>query len=215
MNTNPNPVLFERLTPDNAVLLLIDIQSGLLLGVTTSPSISLKSNLLGLARLGQLFKLPTILTTSTAQGPNGPFMPEIRAMYPQLAVQNRTVVNAWDDPTFVKTIQQTGRRKLIMAGITTDVCLLFPALSAVQAGYDVYAVIDASGSFNAQAETAAIARLSQAGVKVANWSSVAAELQHDWALPVSEQVGQMLAEQLTAMNYLADNLKAQQPAVSA
>lgn len=215
MNTNLNPVLFERLKPDNAVLLLIDIQTGLLLGVTTSPSIGLKSNLLGLARLGQLFQLPTILTTSTADGPNGPFMPEIRAMYPHQAVQNRTVVNAWDDPTFVETIQKTGRKKLIMAGITTDVCLLFPALSAVQAGYDVYAVIDASGSFNPQAETAAIARMTQAGVKLANWSSVAAELQHDWALPVSEQVGKALAEQLTAMHYLADNLNAQQPAVSA
>lgn len=171
MATSVNPVLFERLTPDNAALLLIDMQTGLLLAVTTSPAIELKNNILALAQLGKTYNLPTLLTTSTATGPNGPYMPEVLAMFPGQEVQNRTLVNAWDDPRFVAAVEKTGRKKLIIAGITTNVCLQFPALSAVQAGYDVYAIVDASGCFNALAETAAMLRMTQAGVKVTDWSA--------------------------------------------
>lgn len=207
-----NPVFFERLTPENAALLLIDMQTGLLMGVTTSSAIGLKNNILGLAQIGKTFNLPTLLTTSSADGPNGPYMPEVLAMFPGQEVQNRSLVNAWDDPKFVAAVEQTGRKKLIIAGITTDVCLMFPALMAVQDGYDVYAVIDASGSFNPQAETAAIARMTQAGVKVATWTSVTAELQRDWALPVAQEAGQVLGQYLTAMGYLNDNMVAQKAA---
>ena len=136
MTTSPNPVLFERLTADNAALLLIDMQTGLLLGVTTSAAITLKNNILGLAQVGKTFGLPTLLTTSAATGPNGPYLPEVVAMFPGQPVQNRTLVNAWDDPAFVAAVEKTGRKKLIIAGITTDVCVLFPALAAVAAGYD-------------------------------------------------------------------------------
>lgn len=212
MTTLPNPVLFERLTTDNAALLLIDMQTGLMLGVTTSSTIALKNNILGLAQVGKVFNLPTLLTTSAATGPNGPYLPEVVAMFPGQQVQNRTAVNAWDDEAFVAAVEKTGRKKLIIAGITTDVCLLFPALSAVAAGYDVYAVVDASGSFNPQTELAAMMRMTQAGVKVTGWTSVAAELQRDWALPVAQEAGKVLAQYLTPIGYLADNLAAQQAA---
>lgn len=212
MTTPPNPILFERLTADNAALLLIDMQTGLMLGVTTSSSISLKNNILGLAQVGKTFGLPTLLTTSAATGPNGPYLPEVVAMFPGQEVQNRTLVNAWDDPAFVAAVEKTGRKKLIIAGITTDVCVLFPALSAVAAGYDVYAVVDASGSFNPQTELAAMLRMTQAGVKVTGWTSVAAELQRDWSLPIAQEAGKVLGQYLTPMGYLADNMAAQQPA---
>lgn len=208
----PNPVLFERLTPENAALLLIDMQTGLMLGVTTSAAIALKNNVLGLAQVGKTFKLPTLLTTSAADGPNGPYMPEVVAMFPGQEVQNRTLVNAWDDPKFVAAVEKMGRKKLIMAGITTDVCVQFPALAAVEAGYDVYAVVDASGSFNPQTEMAAMLRMTQAGVKVVGWTSVAAELQRDWSLPIAQEAGKVLGQYLTPMGYLADNMAAQQPA---
>lgn len=212
MPTPPNPVLFERLTPDNAALLLIDMQTGLLLGVTTSSTITLKNNILGLAQVGKVFGLPTLLTTSAATGPNGPYMPEVVALFPGQEVLNRTLVNAWDDETFVAAVEKTGRRKLIIAGITTDVCLLFPALAAVEAGYDVYAVVDASGSFNPQTELAAMLRMTQAGVKVTGWTSVAAELQRDWALPVAQEAGKVLGRYLTPIGYLAGNMATQQAA---
>lgn len=215
MITPPNPVLFEHLTPDNAALLLIDMQTGLLLGITTSTAIALKNSILGLAETGKAFNLPTILTTSAQEGTNGPYMPEILALFPGQEVLNRTLVNAWDDPAFVAEVERTGRKKLIIAGITTDVCLQFPAIAAVQAGYDVYAVVDASGSFNPQTEMAAMLRMSQAGVKVVGWSSVAAELQRDWALPVVQAEGKVLGDHLTAVSYLADNLAAQRKAVPA
>ena len=213
MPTLPNPVLFERLTPDNAALLLIDMQTGLMLGVTTSSSstIAQKNNILGLAQVGKVFGLPTLLTTSAATGPNGPYLPEVVAMFPGQEVLNRTLVNAWDDAAFVAAVEKTGRRKLIIAGITTDVCLLFPALAAVQAGYDVYAVVDASGSFNPQTELAAVLRMTQAGVKVTGWTSVAAELQRDWALPVAQEAGKVLGQYLAPIGYLAAQQATAQP----
>lgn len=210
MSTTVNPILFERLTPENSVLLLIDMQSGLMLGVTTTDFISLKNNILGLAALGPLFNIPAMLTTSTATGPNGPYMPEVMAMYPGQEVLDRTMVNAFDDPKFVEMLEKLGRKKLIIAGITTDVCLLFPALSAVEAGYDVYAVIDASGTWSTQGEMASMMRMTQAGVKVTNWMSVAAELLRDWSLPVGKNTAQMMGSYLTFMGYLTNNMKAQQ-----
>jgi Isochorismatase family len=94
-----------------------------------------------------------------------------------------------------------------MCGITTDVCLLFPALSAVQEGYDVYAVTDCSGCFNKQAETACILRMTQAGVKMTSWGSVASELLNDWSLPVGTELGKTLAEHLIALGYVANNMQ--------
>ena len=200
--------LYERVSPDNSTLLLIDFQTGLMLGIGTSDFTTLKNNALALATLGKVFNLPTIVTSSFSEGPNGQVMPEIVSMYPDHEIINRTMVSAWDDEKFVAAIEKTGRKKLIMAAITTDVCLLFPAIAAIQAGYDVYAVIDASGTWGAQAELATMMRLTQAGVKTTNWVSVAAELLRDWSKPVGQELAKVFADHLTPYGYLIDNLKA-------
>lgn len=203
-----NSTFYERLSPENAALLLIDHQTGLMLGVETSEFTILKNNTLALAALGKVFNLPTILTTSFSEGPNGHLMPEIVEMYPDCKIINRSMVSAWDELKYVAAVEKTGRKKLIMAAITTDVCLLFPALAAVEAGYDVYAVIDASGTWGAQAELASMMRLMQAGVKTTNWVSVAAELLRDWSKPVGKDLAKVFGERLTPYGYLIDNLAA-------
>ncbi|MFD1875488.1 isochorismatase family protein [Hymenobacter bucti] len=205
-----NPVFFERLTPENAALLLIDMQTGLMLGVTTISPVELKNNVLALAHLSLTYQLPTLLTTSAVQGPNGPYLPEVAELFPGQEIQNRMLVNAWDDPKFVAAVEKTGRKKLIMAAITTDVCLLFPALAAVQAGYDVYAVVDASGCFSTAAESSAITRMAQAGVKITGWGTVTAELLHDWSQPISQKTGAVLGQYMPATGYLVNNMAAQQ-----
>jgi len=102
---------------------------------------------IGLAKLGKVFNLPTVLTTSLGQGPNGPFIPEVLSLFPDVPViDRRGITSAWDDPTFVAGIEKTGRKNLIIAGVTIDVCLAFAAMQAVEAGYIVYGVVDASGA---------------------------------------------------------------------
>lgn len=208
----------ERLTPENAALLLLDHQTGISLGIGDMSQDTFKNNALAVAKIGQLFKLPTILTTSYEDGPNGPLMPEILAMYPDAPYIKRPgEISAWDNPEFKQAVEATGRRKLIMAGVTTDVCLLFPAIAAVAEGYDVYAVVDASGTWNNMVQLTAVLRLQQAGVKVCNWVSVSAELLRDWQKPDGQHVAQLYAEHLIYYGNLMKNFQAAQaqPAQSA
>lgn len=171
----------SRLTPDNAVLLLVDHQVGLMQVVKDYEEQEFKNNILALADIGKLFKLPTILTTSFEKGPNGPMLPELKALFPKAPYIPRPgQINAWDNEDFVKAIKKTGRRKLIIAGIVTDVCVAFPTLSAIEEGYEVYVVVDASGTFNTAVRDAALIRMSQAGAILTNWFALASELQRDW-----------------------------------
>ena len=133
-DTAMNDSLYEALTPDNCALLLIDHQAGLFLGVQSMDQQALKSNVLALAKTAQALKLPTVLTTSSAHGPNGPTLPELRALFPDVPPIDRSPINLWNDDASRGAVEATGRKKLIMAAITTDVCLLFPALSAINAG---------------------------------------------------------------------------------
>ncbi|MGG6262989.1 isochorismatase family protein [Leptolyngbya sp. AN03gr2] len=198
-----DPKFFEQLTPSNAAMLLIDHQVGtMLFGVTDIDPVNLKNNALYLAEVAKLFNLPTILTTSNPNGANGPLFPELIQALPGVPIVDRVIINAWNDPAFVQAVEQTGRRKLIMAGVTTDVCLAFPAISAVGAGYDVYAVIDASGTWNTTTQAAAIARMTQAGVKCVNTIAIAAELQKDWTLPTAPGMGQIFADRLPNFGYV-------------
>ncbi|MGE3295693.1 MAG: isochorismatase family protein, partial [Geminicoccaceae bacterium] len=112
---------------------------------------------------------------------NGPMVPEIKEMFPDAPYIPRPgQINAWDNADFVKAIEATGRKQLIIAGVVTDVCVAFPALSALEAGYEVFAVVDASGTFNKDVRDAALLRMSRAGVQTMNWFSVACELHRDW-----------------------------------
>ena len=176
-----NGYAYRRLNKDDAVCLLVDHQAGLISLVQDYSPNEFKNNVLALAALAKYFKLPTILTTSFEDGPNGPMVPELKEMFPEAPYIPRPgQINAWDNADFVKAIEKTGRKQLIIAGVVTDVCVAFPALSAIEAGYDVYAVVDASGTFNKDVRDAALLRMTQAGVQMMNWFSVACELHRDW-----------------------------------
>ncbi len=178
--------IFETLTPENAALLLIDHQVGTLgFGIKDIDPLNLKNNTLWLAEAGKAFELPVVLTTSNSKGTNGPLLPELIELFPDHEVYDRVVINAWKDKRFAGAVKKANRKKLIMAGVTSDVCLTFPALSAVYDGYDVYAVLDASGATNQHSLIAATMRMSQAGVKMADVNMVVAELQNDYTNPAS------------------------------
>ena len=135
---------YKRLSKDDAVLLMVDHQAGLISLVQDFSPNEFKNNVLALSACGKYFDLPTILTTSFEEGPNGPLVPEIKEMHPAAPYIARPGnINAWDNDDFVNAIKQTGRRQLILAGVVTEVCVAFPALSAVEQGYDVFVVTDA------------------------------------------------------------------------
>jgi nicotinamidase-related amidase len=177
----PGSFKYNRLSKENAAVLLVDHQSGLISLVQDYSPGEFKNNVLALADLAKYFRLPTILTTSFEDGPNGPIMPELKATFPDAPFIPRPGhINAWDNRDFVAAVERTGRRQLIIAGVVTDVCVAFPALSAIEAGYQVFAVADASGTFNKDVRDAALMRMTDAGVQTMNWFAVACELQRDW-----------------------------------
>lgn len=172
---------YKKLNKDDAILLLVDHQSGLISLVQDFSPDDFKNNVIALADIGKFFKLPAILTTSFDEGPNGPIVPEITERFPNAPFIHRPgQINAWDNEDFVKAVKATGRRQLIIAGVVTDVCVAFPALSALEEGFDVFVVTDASGTFNTTTQQAAWNRMSQAGAQLVNWFAVACELQRDW-----------------------------------
>lgn len=175
------PFTYKRLNKDDVAVLLVDHQAGLLSLVRDFTPDEFKNNVLALVDIAKFFKLPTVLTTSFEDGPNGPMVPELKAAFPDAPFIARPgEINAWDNPDFVKAVKATGRKQLLIAGIVTDVCVTFPALSATEAGYEVFVVTDASGTFNPMVRAAAWDRMSQAGVQLMNWFSVASELHRDW-----------------------------------
>ena len=172
---------YKRLDKDNAAVLLVDHQSGLISLVQDFSPGEFKNNVLALGACAKYFKLPTILTTSFEDGPNGPLVPELKEMFPKAPYIPRPgQINAWDNPDFVKAVKATGKKQLIIAGVVTEVCVGFVALSAIEDGYDVFVVTDASGTFNEVTRHAAWARMQQAGVQLMNWFGVACELHRDW-----------------------------------
>ena len=176
-----NATSYARLNKDDAVVLLVDHQTGLISLVQDFSPNEFKNNVLALADLAKFFELPTILTTSFEQGPNGPIVPELKAMFPDAPYIARPgQINAWDNEDFVKAIKATGRKQLIIAGVVTDVCVAFPTLSALAEGFEVFVVTDASGTFNETVQQAAWNRMTAAGAQMMNWFSVACELHRDW-----------------------------------
>jgi nicotinamidase-related amidase len=171
----------NTLTPKNCVFLLVDHQTGLLQLVRDYSVAEFKNNVLALGAIAKAFDIPTILTTSFEQGPNGPLLPELKEMFPDAPYIARPgQINAWDNEDFVKAVKATGRKKIVIAGIVTDVCVAFPSLSALAEGFEVYMVVDASGTFNTAVRDAALDRAVAAGAIPINWFAVAGELQKDW-----------------------------------
>ena len=172
---------YVRLNKDDAVVLLVDHQTGLLSLVRDIDPDKFKNNVLALADMATYFKLPTILTTSFEDGPNGPLVPELKAQFPDAPYIARPgQINAWDNEDFVKAIKATGRKQLIVAGVVTEVCVAFPVLSAIEEGFEVFVIADASGTFNPITRDAAWARMEAAGSQLLTWFGAACELHRDW-----------------------------------
>ena len=188
---------YDRLTADNAALLMVDHQTGLANGVQTMSPPEFNNNVKALATLGKLYKLPTIITTSASDGPNGPVMPIVSSLLPDAIVIHRPgEVNAFHNQDFATAVRKLNRKKLLIAGISTEVCVAFAVLSALKDGYEVYPVIDASGTWDTRVEQAAIARMVQAGAIPITWCAVGAELMGDWRSPMGQAHGGFMAEHL-------------------
>jgi nicotinamidase-related amidase len=185
MTTTQNVANFSGarpvIDPDDAVMLLIDHQSGLFQTVNDMPMPKLRAHAAALAKMATLARMPVITTASVPQGPNGPLIPEIHENAPHARyVARKGEINAWDNPDFVEAVKATGRNTLIIAGTITSVCMAFPAISAAHAGYKVFAVVDASGTYSKMAQEITLARVVQAGVVPMDTAAVASEIQRTW-----------------------------------
>ncbi|ABS16692.1 MULTISPECIES: isochorismate family cysteine hydrolase YcaC [Brucella/Ochrobactrum group] len=187
---------YVRLNKDDVAVLLVDHQTGLLSLVRDFDPDKFKNNVLALADLAKYFKLPTVLTTSFENGPNGPLVPELKETFPDAPYIARPgQINAWDNEEFVKAVKATGKKQLLIAGVVTEVCVAFPALSAIEAGFDVFVVTDASGTFNEVTRHSAWDRMSAAGVQLMTWFGVACELHRDWRNDI-EGLGTLFANHI-------------------
>lgn len=187
---------YVKLDKNNAAVLLVDHQAGLLSLVRDIEPDKFNNNVLALADAAKYFGLPTILTTSFEDGPNGPLMPELKELFPDAPYIARPgQINAWDNEDFVKAVKATGKKQLIIAGVVTEVCVAFPALSAIEEGFEVFVVTDASGTFNALTRDSALDRVSAAGAQLMTWFGVACELHRDWRNDV-EGLGTLFANHI-------------------
>lgn len=183
--------------PQDAVMLLIDHQSGLFQLVKDIELPVLRSHVTALAKISHLTKIPTFTTASVPDGPNGPLIPEIHQYNPDAIYIPRTgQINAWDNPPWVKAIENTRRKTLLIAGTLTSVCMAFPALSALTEGYKVFAVVDASGNWSKMATDITIARVAQAGVIPIDTFALLAELMSTWNRPDAMDFAAIMSENI-------------------
>lgn len=202
----------ERLTPENCVFAFIDHQTGLMNLVENTHAVTFKNYVLGLAETARLHKVPVVLTTSASDGPNGPFLPEIVALFPDAPMISRPgQINAWENADFVRAIEKTGRRKIVMSGITTDVCVTFATLSALDAGYEVYVVVDACGAMNPDVQSAALTRMATAGATIGTWFAISCELLYDWRNPAGPGSAQLFIDRFPRYAEVFNSHKALAP----
>lgn len=171
----------EMLSPANAALVLIDFQPAMYQGVESHDRLSVVHNVQILAKTARLFGLPVLLSTVAQDTFAGPFMPEVTELFPTQAIVDRTSINAWLDPEFRKAVGALGRRKIILAGLWTEACVMFPTLDLLREGYEVYVPADACGDVSREAHERAVQRLIQAGAVPVTALQVTFELQQDWA----------------------------------
>ncbi len=171
----------ELLNPQNSTVIFIDHQPQMTFGVANIDRQTLFNNVLLLAKAAKIFKVPTILTTVETKSFSGNMWPQLLDIFPDQEPIERTSMNSWEDASFVAAVQNTGRKKLVIAALWTEVCLAFPALEAMKAGYEVYAVEDASGGTSVAAHNAAMRRVEQAGAVPVTALQVILEYQRDWA----------------------------------
>ena len=178
----------EPLTTDNAAVVFVDNQVGLMTGIRDYSIADLKHNIAGLAKAARALNLPIVTTTTSSATLWGPAIPELQAALPGQNFIDRTTVNAWDDPRVENAIRETGRKKLIFAGLSLEVCAAFPAMRAVREGYEAYVAVDACGTFDHTKRETGIVRLIQSGVVTADAASLMIEILKDNAAPKAAQV---------------------------
>jgi nicotinamidase-related amidase len=179
---------YEPLTSENAALVLIDHQVGLMSGVRDYSIAELKHNVVALAKAAKLLKLPIVVTTTARDSMWGPTFPELVEALPGVQIIDRSTVNAFDDPRTARAIEATGRRKLIFAGLSLEVCAAFPAITAVGKGLDAYVVVDACGTFNETKRQIGLLRMMQAGVILSDYATSMIEILKDNARPEAAAV---------------------------
>ncbi len=169
------------LTPDNCALIMIDFQPQMFFGIQSIDRQTLINNAVGLTKAAKVFNIPTVLTTVAAESFSGPNLPQLQDVFPDIKPIDRTNMNCWEDERVVEAVEKTGRKKLVLAGLWTEVCIAYPALSAMEEGYEVYFAADACGDVSITAHDMAVQRMIQAGAVPMNWLQVLLELQRDWA----------------------------------
>ncbi|WP_433293589.1 hydrolase [Pseudonocardia sp. CA-142604] len=199
-------------TATDTAVLLIDHQPQMIFGARSADPQVVINNVTALAKLARLFEIPTVLASIAATSFAGPLIPEITDVFPDAPVIDRSYINAWQDGVFRGAVEATGRRRLVIAGLWTEVCLTFPALSAIEAGYEVFAVVDASAGSSTAAHDAAVVRMTQKGVVPVSVANLLSEWQRDWARektygPVNEIVREHMGAWGQGVNYVRAMMK--------
>jgi nicotinamidase-related amidase len=176
-----DPVADHLLTPRNSALVVIDYQPLQLQVMKSMDREVLVDNIVSVARLARTYDLPVVLSTVNAADGQGNSLPEIKAALPDTPEIDRTTMNAWEDLEFRQAVEATGRKKLIMTALWTEICLTFPTLDALRDGFEIYPVVDAVGGTSPEAHRAGLERIVQAGARPISWVGLAGELQRDWA----------------------------------
>jgi nicotinamidase-related amidase len=183
-NAMPNPILtYEPLTSENAALILVDHQVGLMSGVRDYSIAELKHNVIGLAKAAKALEVPIVVTTTARDSMWGPTIPELVDALPGVKIIDRSSVNAFDDAQVARAIEATGRRKLIFAGLSLEVCAAFPAMTAVAKGLDAYVAVDACGTFSETKRQVGLLRMMQAGVILSDFATLMVEMLKDNGRP--------------------------------
>jgi nicotinamidase-related amidase len=192
--TNASTTASERLlTRENCAVTFIDHQPEMVLGVNSIETVTLQNNAAGLAKTADAYDIPVVLSTIGREH-NGPLFEEIRDVFPDEEVIDRTTLNAWEDEAYVEAVEATDRDRLVMAGLWTEVCVCFPALSALEAGYDVYVVADVCGGGTTADHEHALERMMNAGATTVSMPQVLAEIQRDWAVDGAREAHQIYAD---------------------
>lgn len=195
-SSNPKAGLEALLTPDNCTLILIDHQPFQFAGLRSHDTQTIINNVVGLAKGAKIFGVPTLLTT-VVERQGGYILKQLQDIFPEQKPIDRTFINAWEDTRVVEWVKKTGRKKIVMAALWTEICLAMPVIHALGEGYEVYIVTDASGGVSVEAHEKAIQRMIQAGAVPITWTVMASELQRDWARTATvPALAQMLVEHM-------------------
>jgi len=196
LNTISKSGLPALLTPDNCVLVLIDHQPFQFAGLRSHDTQTIINNVVGLAKAAKIFNVPTLFSTVVEER-GGYLLGPLQAVFPEQKPINRTFINTWEDERCVEWVRKTGRKKVVMAALWTEICLAMPAIQALGEGYEVYIVTDASGGVSVEAHEMAIQRMVQAGAVPITWTVFASELQRDWARTATvPPLAQLLVEHM-------------------